>query len=67
MGVLMEVARKARSNVKILAGNMVGRSFIGGRDDLVEDTKSYSIQLKKGSPNWFRYVSPLSYVDVNLN
>ncbi|KAL1595302.1 hypothetical protein SLS60_009992 [Paraconiothyrium brasiliense] len=65
MGALVQAAREAKSNVKVLVGNVVDRTFIEGRQDLVDNTKAYNQQLKTTLPNWFRYESPITYVDVN--
>ncbi|KAF2635693.1 hypothetical protein P280DRAFT_473621 [Massarina eburnea CBS 473.64] len=67
MGALVEAAREAKSDIKILVGNVVDRAFIDGRQDLVDNTKTYNEQLKSTLPNWFRWISPITYVDVNSN
>lgn len=67
MGALVEAAREAKSNIKILIGNVVDREFIDGRQDLVDNTARYNQVLKSTMPNWFRWESPLTYVDVNSN
>jgi lysophospholipase L1-like esterase len=65
MGALVEAAREAKPDIKLLIGNVVDRTFIGGRQDLVDSTAKYNQMLKSTMPNWFRWESPLSYVDVN--
>ncbi|KAL5002990.1 hypothetical protein BDV10DRAFT_156740 [Aspergillus recurvatus] len=67
MGNLVNAAREAKSDIKLLVGNVVDRSFIEGRQDLVDNTAKYNKLLKSGISNWFRWESPISYVDVNAN
>lgn len=67
MGALVEAAREAKPDVKILVGNVVDRLMIEGRQDLVDNTAAYNDQLRSTLPNWFRYESPIAYVDVNAN
>ncbi|KAH7311095.1 SGNH hydrolase-type esterase domain-containing protein [Rhexocercosporidium sp. MPI-PUGE-AT-0058] len=64
MGDLVGNARQGNPNVKILFGNVVQRSFIGGRQDLVDNTLEYNKLLKTELSQWFRYESPITYVDV---
>ncbi|KAL3490225.1 fibronectin type III domain protein [Aspergillus germanicus] len=65
MGNLVNEAREAKADIKILLGNVVHRSFIGGRQDLVDNTNQYNTLLKDTMHNWFRWEAPLAYVDVN--
>ncbi|KAF2004167.1 SGNH hydrolase [Amniculicola lignicola CBS 123094] len=67
MGALVQAAREGKPDVKILIGNVVDREFIEGRQDLVDNTARYNQLLKTTMPNWFRWESPLTYVDVNSN
>ncbi|GIJ91768.1 hypothetical protein Asppvi_010741 [Aspergillus pseudoviridinutans] len=67
MGALVENAREGKPDVKILLGNVVHRSFIKGRQDLVDKTNTYNKLLRDRYPSWFRYESPIAYVDVNAN
>lgn len=67
MGNLVEEARKARPDIKILLGNVVDRTFIQGRQDLVDNTIRYNQLLRERMDGWFRWESPLAYVDVNSN
>ena len=67
MGALVQAAREAKSDIKILIGNVVDREFIGGRQDLVDNTKRYNSLLKSTMSNWYRAGAPISYVDVNSN
>ncbi|KAI1818407.1 hypothetical protein GGS20DRAFT_528484 [Poronia punctata] len=67
IGQIVQHAREAKRDIKILIGNVVDREFIGGREDLVLNTAIYNKGLEARMTNWFRYESPLSYVDVNSN
>jgi lysophospholipase L1-like esterase len=67
MGTLIENAREAKSDIKILMANVVDRFFINGRDDLVENTLAYNNMLRSTYSNWVRLESPLSYVELNAN
>jgi len=67
IGQLVEHARRGRRDVKILVGNVVHRTFITGRQDLVDNTNRYNQLLKERITRWFRWESPISYVDVNAN
>lgn len=65
IGNIVENAREAKPDIKLLVGNVVQRLFIGGRQDLVDNTITYNGMLKSTLPNWFRWESPISYVDVS--
>ncbi|CEN60776.1 Putative Fibronectin type III domain protein [Aspergillus calidoustus] len=67
MGNLVQAAREAKPDIRLLVGNVVHRSFIGGRQDLVDNTNRYNILLRDTLPNWFRWESPIAYVDVNTD
>ncbi|OAA61965.1 Fibronectin type III domain protein [Niveomyces insectorum RCEF 264] len=67
VGDLVERAREGRADVKLLIGNVVQRLFIDGREDLVDNTLDYNNKLKNTLPNWFRWESPIAYVDVAGN
>ncbi|KAI7970319.1 hypothetical protein EIK77_005460 [Talaromyces pinophilus] len=67
MKELVDNARAEKPNIKMLIGNVVERSFIGGRQDLVDNTKTYNQMLKDAIPGWSTSESPISYVDVNSN
>ncbi|ERS98550.1 hypothetical protein HMPREF1624_05335 [Sporothrix schenckii ATCC 58251] len=64
MGALIENAREAKADLKLLVGNVVQRLFIDGRQDLVDSTNAYNSKLKASIPDWFRWESPIAYVDV---
>ena len=67
MGNLVNEAREAKPDIKLLVGNVVDREFIKGRQDLVDNTARYNKLLKSTIQSWFRWESPISYVDVNAN
>ena len=67
MGDLVSNARKAKSDIKILLGNVVDRTLLAGRDDLVENTKTYNNLLRESVVDWSQDDSPVVYVDVNAN
>lgn len=69
MTTIVDNARSANPYVKMLAGNVVDRLFINGRDDLVANTKTYNAKLKDAVGVWdYDYLrSPIAYVDVNAN
>ncbi|KAI0385008.1 hypothetical protein F5Y04DRAFT_203576 [Hypomontagnella monticulosa] len=67
MGAIVEYAREAKSDIKILVGNVVDRTEISGRQDLIDNTAKYNEMLRNKIPNWFRWESPIAYVDVNAN
>lgn len=65
MGNIVGQARSANPKIKILIGNVVDRTFIGGRQDLVDNTIRYNQMLRNHYPNWWRWESPISLVNVN--
>ncbi|KAI1839515.1 hypothetical protein JX266_014274 [Neoarthrinium moseri] len=67
IGALVENAREAKPDIKILVGNVVDWSFINGRQDLIDSTKLYNQLLRDTIPSWVRLESPIAYVDVNAN
>ncbi|KAM7214644.1 hypothetical protein V8F06_009965 [Rhypophila decipiens] len=67
MGGLVENARRGQPNITILIGNVVQRTFINGRQDLVDNTNRYNQLLRERMGSWDRWGSPLLYVDVNTN
>ncbi|RHZ67377.1 uncharacterized protein CDV56_109579 [Aspergillus thermomutatus] len=67
MGNLIQAAREAKPDIKLLVGNVVDRTFIKGRQDLVDNTIRYNTLLRDTIHNWFRWESPIAYVDVNAN
>jgi hypothetical protein len=64
MGSLIQKAREAKPNIKILLGNVIHRSFIGGRQDLMDKTNAYNDRLWTAVGRWFLYKSPIEIVDV---
>ncbi|CAH0045975.1 unnamed protein product [Clonostachys solani] len=67
MGVIVQSAREAKADINVLVGNVMHRSFLEGRQDLVDNTNSYNSKLAEAVPNWFRWESPISVVDVASN
>ncbi|KAL4993280.1 hypothetical protein BDV10DRAFT_190139 [Aspergillus recurvatus] len=67
IGSLVNEARKAKPDIKLLIGNVVHRTFLDGRQDLVDNTNRYNILLKERMSSWFRWESPIAYVDVNTD
>ncbi|KAL5344058.1 fibronectin type III domain protein [Aspergillus crustosus] len=67
IGSLVNEARKAKPDIKLLIGNVVHRTFLDGRQDLVDNTNRYNILLKERMSSWFRSESPIAYVDVNTD
>lgn len=67
IGAIVENAREAKPDIKLLVGNVVQRLFINGRQDLVDNTNTYNALLQSTLPNWFRWESPIAYVDVAAN
>ncbi|KAG7132111.1 NLP effector protein 10 like [Verticillium longisporum] len=62
---IVDEARAAKSNVRILIANVIHRTFIEGRDDLVTNTNIYNDLLKNAIPGWSTSSSPVKLVDVN--
>lgn len=67
MEELVGNARAAKPDIKMLIGNVVDRTFLKGRQDLVDNTKTYNQMLQDAIPSWSTSESPISYVDVNSN
>ncbi|KAH7362814.1 fibronectin type III domain-containing protein [Plectosphaerella cucumerina] len=62
---IVDKARAAKSNVRVLIANVIHRSFIEGRDDLVTNTNRYNDMLKAAIPGWSTSQSEVQLVDVN--
>ncbi|KAJ9133411.1 Fibronectin type III domain protein [Pleurostoma richardsiae] len=69
MDLIVSRARAAKPDVNLLVGNVVQRSFIGGREDLVENTITYNNDLLTAVLVWKigSSSSAISYVDVAGN
>jgi lysophospholipase L1-like esterase len=67
IGDIIQNARDAKPDVKLLVGNVVQRLFLEGRQDLVDNTNTYNELLAGMAPDWLSYESPLSIVDVAAN
>lgn len=65
MTKVVDGARRGKSNVKFAIGNVVERLFIGGRQDLVDNTREYNEKLKGAVDTWnWNLESPVALVDV---
>jgi hypothetical protein len=60
-------ARAANPNVQIALANIPQRSFIGGREDLVENTQIYNTLLPQYIADWTTEQSPIHLVDLEDN
>lgn len=60
-------ARAANPNIKIALANVPQRSFIGGREDLVEDTEVYNQLLPEYIASWTTEQSPIYLVELEEN
>ncbi|KAL1952434.1 hypothetical protein VTO42DRAFT_5482 [Malbranchea cinnamomea] len=60
-------SREAKPDVKLLVSNVVHCTHLKGRKDREEMMNGYSIMLKEKLPSWFRWESPIAYVDVNTD
>lgn len=61
---LVDSARAANPKMKFAIANVPQRTFIGGRQDLVTNTRFYNALLKKALPEWSTTQSPIHMVDV---
>ncbi|OTA07314.1 hypothetical protein A9Z42_0082030 [Trichoderma parareesei] len=60
-------ARAANPNIKLAVANVPQRSFIGGREDLVENTEIYNALLAKYITQWTTEQSPIHLVELEQN
>ena len=60
-------ARVANPNVKIAMANVPQRTFIGGREDLVENTEVYNLLLPDYIAQWSTEQSPIHLVQLEEN
>jgi lysophospholipase L1-like esterase len=60
-------ARAANPNLKFAIANVPQRSFIGGRDDLVEGTNIYNDLLPGAIAEWSTDQSPIHLVELEQN
>ncbi|KAK9778008.1 putative Fibronectin type-III domain-containing protein [Seiridium cardinale] len=67
MTTLITNARAGKNDVKLLIGNVVQRLFIEGRQDLVDNTNAYNLDLIGKVEALSSPTSPASYVDVEAN
>jgi lysophospholipase L1-like esterase len=57
-------ARKGNPNVHFVLGNIVERSFMDGRQDLVDNTLKFNKMLKEKCPEWSTKGSLVAYGDI---
>ena len=59
---MVDNARAAKSDLKLVIGNVPSRSFIGGREDLPIITREYNSLLAEALPGWATSSSPVGLV-----
>lgn len=59
--------RAANPNVRIALANVPQRTFIGGREDLVESTQLYNALLPQYITQWTTEQSPIRLVELEEN
>lgn len=67
MKALVDFARMAKPNLKILIGNIPQRLRVLGREDLIDKTARYNLALKAYAPFWSLPTSPVLAVDLSNN
>lgn len=67
MKTLIDNARGAKSNIKFAVANVPDRTRIGGRQDLIDNTKIYNAKLASAIPSWSSSNSPIKLVLFNEN
>ena len=60
-------ARSANPNIKFAIADVPMRSFIGGREDLVENTNIYNQLLPQAITQWTTTQSPIHLVRLEEN
>ncbi|TQS33006.1 hypothetical protein Golomagni_06662 [Golovinomyces magnicellulatus] len=63
MKAIVDQARAAKPDIKFAIANVPQRSFIGGRQDLVDKTTRYNAALKNALPQWSTDSSQIEHVD----
>lgn len=61
---IVDRAREVVPEMEFAVSNVVNRTFVDGRDDLVEKTEKLNEMLKEAIPTWSTKQSPISHVDV---
>ncbi|KAI5361741.1 putative SGNH hydrolase superfamily [Septoria linicola] len=65
MNTMIDNARRANPNMRIVIGTVPHRTFIGGRQDLVSMTDNYNRMLKERVPRWGTPTSPVrAFLDL---
>jgi lysophospholipase L1-like esterase len=64
IGTLVSNARAANPNIKVAIANVPQRSYIGGREDLIENTNIYNNLLPIAIAKWSTDKSPIKLVDI---
>lgn len=59
MKTMIDNARRAQPNMRIVVGTVPHRTFIGGRQDLVRMTDNYNRLLKEQISGWSTATSPV--------
>lgn len=67
IGTLITSARAANPNMIFAVANVPQRSFIGGREDLVENTDIYNNLLPTSISQWTTEQSPVYLVELEQN
>ncbi|KFY44339.1 hypothetical protein V494_01523 [Pseudogymnoascus sp. VKM F-4513 (FW-928)] len=65
MNELVGQARAAKPDIKFAIANIPHRTFIGGRQDLVDKTNQYNEMLGPAVAAWNQPSSPVGLVDLN--
>ncbi|KAJ4145186.1 hypothetical protein LMH87_004042 [Akanthomyces muscarius] len=63
MKAIVDQARAAKPDIKFAIANVPQRTFIGGRQDLVDKTTRYNAALKDAIPQWSTESSQIEHVD----
>lgn len=67
VGELVTNARAANPNLKFAIANVPQRSYIGGREDLIENTNIYNNLLPQAIAQWTTDESPIHLVQLEEN
>lgn len=67
IATLIANARSVNPNIKFAVATVPGRTFIGGREDLVENTNIYNNLLPGSIAKWTTSQSPVYLVDLANN
>jgi lysophospholipase L1-like esterase len=67
IGTLIANARASNPNLKFAVANIPQRTFIGGREDLIENTNIYNNLLPTYISQWTTAQSPVYLVSLEQN